>query len=155
MAPFAHLVSLLPLLGRAPQAPKPKAAYITVTTESQSPCTIHADGMPYPVHSFGANKKVNATCWTTSTMQDSKGELNTGAGYTYLWIQTNGSFGEPAFNSRPGVGNADQGGKARGEGCWLHEDGVKGGDIDFHDALEYCGPAPHHQVHHFGSISDL
>ena len=80
-------------------------------------------------------------------MQDSKGDLNDGDGYLYLWVNTNGSFGEPAFLSYPGVGNADQGGKAGGEGCWLHEDATKDGeDIDFQEALEYCGPAPHHQV---------
>ncbi|KAF1972538.1 hypothetical protein BU23DRAFT_599603 [Bimuria novae-zelandiae CBS 107.79] len=143
MAPLSNLISLLSLFDRAPKYP----SYITITTEPQAPCRIHADNMPYSVHSFGSNVKLNVSCWTTSTMQDNKGRLNDNEGsFTYLWVNTNGSFGEPVFSS-PGVGNSDQGGKALGEGCWLHEDAVKeGADIDFTEALEWCGPAPHHQI---------
>ncbi|KAL5395566.1 hypothetical protein PMIN04_005256 [Paraphaeosphaeria minitans] len=144
MAPLAPLVSLLSLFHRAPKYP----AYVTITTEQQAPCRIHADNMPYSVHSFAANNKLNVSCWAASTMQDNKGRLNDNEGsFTYLWVNTNGSFGPPAFLSYPGVGNADQGGKARGEGCWLHEDSVKeGADVDFTEALEWCGEAPHHQI---------
>lgn len=144
MAPLGNFVSLLSHFQRAPAYPP----YMTITTELQAPCRIHADNMPYSVHSFGANRKLNVSCWTTSTMKDNKGRLNENEGsWTWLWVNTNGSFGEPDFLSYPGVGNADQGGKARGEGCWLHEDSVKeGADVDFTEALEWCGPAPHHQV---------
>lgn len=144
MSPVSLLTPLLALLTRAPKYPP----YITITTEPQAPCRIHADNMPYSVHSFGSNERLNISCWTTSTMHDNKGRLNDNEGsFTWLWVNTNGSFGPPAFLSYPGVGNADTGGKARGEGCWLHEDSVKeGGDIDFTEALEWCGNAPHHQV---------
>ncbi|KAJ4351467.1 uncharacterized protein N0V89_006810 [Didymosphaeria variabile] len=149
MAPFLNLVHALSLFTRAPKYPP----YMTITTEPQAPCRIHADNMPYSVHSFGANVKLNVSCWTTSTMQDNKGRLNDNEGsFTYLWVNTNGSFGEPDFLSYPGVGNADTGGKARGEGCWLHEDAVKEGeDVDFTEALEWCGEAPHHQVFQLAS----
>lgn len=144
MAPLSHLLPTLSLSLRAPTYP----AYLTVTTEPQAPCRIHADNMPYSVHSFGANNKLNVSCWTTSTMQDDKGRLNAGEGsHLYLWVNTDGKFGAPELFSYPGVGNADQGGKAKGEGCWLHEDSVKeGAETDFTQALEWCGKAPQHQV---------
>ena len=145
MAPLSQFLPALSLLHRAADV---VPAYMTVTTEPQAPCRIHADNMPYSVHSFGANKKLNVSCWTTSTMLDNKGRLNDNEGsHLYLWVNTDRKFGEPELFSYPGVGNAEQGGKAKGEGCWLHEDSVKeGADVDFSEALEWCGPAPQHQV---------
>jgi len=149
MAPLTNLVNILSLFQRAPTYP----GYLTVTTEPQAPCRIHADNMPSAVHSFAANVKLNVSCWTTSTMQDNKGRLNDNEGsFTYLWVNTNGSFGPPAFDSSPGVGS----GKAVGEGCWLHEDSVKeGADVDFTQSLEWCGEAPHHQVRYASFSHDL
>ena len=150
MAPLANLLPFLSLTQRAPKY-KP---YITITTEMQAPCRHHADNMPYSVHSFGANNKLNVSCWTTSTMKDNKGRLNDNEGsWLYLWVNTNGSFGPPELFSYPGVGNADKGGKARGEGCWLHEDAAKEGtNIDFTETLEWCGNAPQHQVGCFSPL---
>ena len=146
---MAPLTQLLPFLSLFQRAPKYKP-YITITTEPQAPCRHHADNMPYSVHSFGANNKLNVSCWTTSTMKDNKGRLNDNEGsWLYLWVNTNGSFGPPELFSYPGVGNVDQGGKAGGEGCWLHEDAAKeGADIDFTETLQWCGAAPQHQVRH-------
>ena len=146
MAPLTNLLSFLPLLSRSSQA-KP-SPYLTVTTEQQAPCRTYADGMHAPVHSFGSGVKLNVSCWTISTMQDSKGKLNDdGDSFLWLWVQLNGTWGEPGFQARPGVGNLDQGGKAGGDGCWLHEDSVQEGtSTDFEEALQYCGKAPYHQV---------
>ena len=147
MAPLTNLVSLLPFLGRSPQRPS-YSPYVTITTELQGFCRTYADSMYRSVHQFGGGVQLNATCWTTSTMQDNKGRLNQNEGsFTWLWIDLNGEWGPPSIDARPGVGNVDQGGKAGGDGCWLHEDSAREGEqIDFTEALQYCGKAPHHQV---------
>lgn len=76
-------------------------------------------------------------------MLDEKGtEYDGESSYIWLWMEQDERWLDPMR-----VGNIEQGGKAGGKGCWLHEISVvEGGNFDFAEELEWCGEAPHHQV---------
>lgn len=149
MAPLSSLVSLLPFL-RRDASPNPSAAafppYITINTEPSSACRTLPDQLGDVPWSFGGNVQLNVTCWTESSISnDKKGHPYDDGSFTWLWVRMSDSTREP-YGS-PGIGNADQGGKAGGLGCWMHEDHIKNGsDLYFPDEVDWCGTAPHHQV---------
>jgi hypothetical protein len=120
--------------------------YITVPAEQIAYCRQYADYLSDYNWQFEEGTPLNVTCWTETTMRDEKGSRGDPPSFTWLWVQFNESFDGTPYG-RPGVGNVDQGGKAGGKGCWLHENEVRdAGDIYFPDRVQYCGAAPHHQV---------
>lgn len=100
-------------------------AYLTVSTEDAGLtwCNPYADFVAplTAITNFYEPTKVNATCWTETTMKDSKGLQNGNP----TWLRL----------SLPGTPST----------CWITEEFLQAGNLDFQARLKRC-TAPQHQI---------
>ncbi|KAF2790042.1 hypothetical protein K505DRAFT_420092 [Melanomma pulvis-pyrius CBS 109.77] len=145
MSPISTLFTSL--LSLSPRAIKP---YVVFSAEENAMCRTYADSQSDVAYGFAANDKVNVTCWTTTSMPgDPKGlaqGMDTGS-YIWAWASIPDSYALGFSAKHWGVENTDTGGKAKGKGCWIHEDHLKNGNsIDLPKQVQSCGTASRHQV---------
>ncbi|KAF2467805.1 uncharacterized protein BDR25DRAFT_395026 [Lindgomyces ingoldianus] len=117
-----------------------QSPYMTVKTETGLTwCRPYADEMDHELVDFYDSTPINITCWTTTTMPDSKGIV--GGSKLWLWA-ANVTNSEKGGVLAKGVGTA----QTTQYGCWISETYLIAGSADLKKDLKSCGQAPQHQV---------